>query len=309
MMEDFGQLESIRSVTILDYSGKGVHSNVPDPRDYSKIMYLRPVLETAQSVIDLSRDAKFMRIAEPVLHYETPIGAVIAEIDIQDVVSRFLPKDRNGYYKLYSEDKLIHSYNFDDSKSYIVVTHASSSEYLPKMSSLHLDVEMGVLESVHMKPLRTILFQLLGLSSVFLVITVVIASRIGNGLALPILQMVGKTAQSETDPTTSYSPLGTGDELEILAQALDTREKQLWEYRERLEEQVAARTVELTSAKEQAEIGAVKLNEYSLDLEAKNKELNIARRKADLANRLKSEFLANMSHEIRTPMNSIIGFG
>lgn len=38
------------------------------------------------------------------------------------------------------------------------------------------------------------------------------------------------------------------------------------------------------------------------------KELAIAREKAEESNRLKSSFLANMSHEIRTPMNSILGF-
>ena len=38
------------------------------------------------------------------------------------------------------------------------------------------------------------------------------------------------------------------------------------------------------------------------------KELAIAKEKAEESNRLKSAFLANMSHEIRTPMNAIIGF-
>ncbi len=38
------------------------------------------------------------------------------------------------------------------------------------------------------------------------------------------------------------------------------------------------------------------------------KNLRIAVRNAENANKVKSEFLANMSHEIRTPMNAILGF-
>jgi len=43
------------------------------------------------------------------------------------------------------------------------------------------------------------------------------------------------------------------------------------------------------------------------ELEAANKDLLVAKEKAEDAARAKSKFLANMSHEIRTPMNAVIG--
>ncbi|MGB9026701.1 MAG: ATP-binding protein [Rhodomicrobium sp.] len=43
-------------------------------------------------------------------------------------------------------------------------------------------------------------------------------------------------------------------------------------------------------------------------LRKSNKELALARRRAEEANMAKSVFLANMSHELRTPLNAVLGF-
>ncbi|GHA89311.1 histidine kinase [Modicisalibacter luteus] len=60
--------------------------------------------------------------------------------------------------------------------------------------------------------------------------------------------------------------------------------------------------------RQQIEQTTADLQESMETIEIQNIELDMARRRAQQANRIKSEFLANMSHEIRTPLNGIIGF-
>jgi signal transduction histidine kinase len=45
-----------------------------------------------------------------------------------------------------------------------------------------------------------------------------------------------------------------------------------------------------------------------LERKSKEKELSLAKNKADKANLAKTEFLSSMSHELRTPLNAILGF-
>jgi PAS domain S-box-containing protein len=63
--------------------------------------------------------------------------------------------------------------------------------------------------------------------------------------------------------------------------------------------------IEDITARRQSE---VMIQSHNRALIQANKELAVARRRAEDAARIKDEFLANMSHELRTPLNAIIGY-
>ena len=120
------------------------------------------------------------------------------------------------------------------------------------------------------------------------------SSRLQRGISdsLAKLAETARRISTEKDYSVRAAKIGD-DELGRLTDAfnqmlveIERRDEALSAHRERLEQEVTARTAELTQA---------------------NQALLEAKVKAEASSRAKSEFLANMSHEIRTPMNGIMG--
>ncbi|WP_051958113.1 HAMP domain-containing histidine kinase [Desulfobacter vibrioformis] len=233
MVEDFSHLQSISGITILDYAGNLISSSMVTPPNYKRSVYLRPVLETGKSIQEFYGNGNHLLLIEPILHYDTPIGAVVAEVDLLDLMTRLLPEDETEFYRLYAGDRMLISLNYKKNAKYIMADTIAGPEGMAILNRLGIRIESGKLQQVHYEPLIAVIIQLIFIGVIFLLLAALISIRLGNSLARPVLNMVNKVRSSDDlDATVSFSPAGTGDELEILAEALDKRDAQLRQYRE-----------------------------------------------------------------------------
>lgn len=197
---------------------------------------------------------------------------------------------------------LPNSIMYEDHDDYLIYRAPIIDEFTAKNNHSAVDIHSDVIGYIAIQidksnikyAQQQLLIKVFFIVLVGLIISALFAYKLINSVTRPISSMVlaiDRIREGKIESRISGQLFG---ELNFLKNGVNAMAQSLGDYQDEMQRSIDQATIDLRESLEQFEI--------------QNVELDIAKRKAQDANKVKSEFLANMSHELRTPLNGVIGF-
>lgn len=291
-IEELARTDEIQTVIMFDFSGKPIESNINTMPDWFKLENFRAAISVAKNHIIFDKNTGSFLITIPISYYNTPQGGIITEVKFNNILHKILSND-SYYYKLISGNDW-HYINRETSDNLITTQAQPSVKSLLYPFDLILKISQS--RATAMQPVLSTIYEILLIGLAGIILATITAAQVGKKLAKPIITLTERV-RNDIHPC---GPIGTNDELEILAKTFDENTKNLLTAKNELETRVELRTAQLQEKTQQ-------LQKQHKELENANKSLNDVNKELQYLDKLKDEFISTVSHELRTPLTSIRG--
>ncbi|MCK9259519.1 MAG: response regulator [Azoarcus sp.] len=248
LTENFAEGRDVAAFSLVDFDGRPVFQTDSGVVDYNTSRELRSALALGSRALFIRPESDRLVVAVPIYFYKTVQGAVVVEFDLGAIGRRNQVDFPQAYFRLIDGERELIAFNHVESLPYISQRFRPDAR-TPLLLDLGLEVEIGVPESVRNTAVWAVTQRLLLLGGVLTLIAVFVSAWIGNSIARPILELYRRVTSNQPAEALG-APLGTGDELEVLARGFAERTAELSKIQGELETRVVQRTAELSATTE-----------------------------------------------------------
>ncbi|MBV1787952.1 diguanylate cyclase [Marinobacterium sp. D7] len=219
LVENFAEGTSMSTFDLLDYDGAPVYQAQEWRPEFNHSPELRAALAMGNTALYTDATSRQLLIIAPISYYNTTQGALVVGFDLAKLVGRHAVRDETSSLSILAAGAQLLSINHNDDVEYVSLS-ARPDERTPLLRQLEFEIETGVPKSQVDTIVMETLSRFVGISLVLTLASAMLAAGIGQGIARPVLELCERV-RDVAEPT--CSPLGTGDELELLAAAFDQR--------------------------------------------------------------------------------------
>lgn len=233
LVENFSAGTSLSTLALLDYDGRPVYQKQNGGLEFNSSPELRAALAMGNTALYIKNDSDQLLIIAPISYYETTQGALVVGFNLARLVNAHANREQGTYLSIANTEGRLFSVNRRDDIAYLS-TRLSASEKTPLLARLDLTLEVGRAQHEVDSIVGNTLSRFIGIGLLLTLASAMVAAGIGQSIARPILELYKRI---RTVPYRACSPLGTGDELDVLASAFDHRTEALKSAQQELEKQ------------------------------------------------------------------------
>lgn len=220
LIENFLKGKDVLALNIVDYAGNAIFQTQDNLPHYNDSRALRRALAYRETTLRLRDDDHQVEVLSPIEYYRTTQGAVQVVFDLKAIVDRVHGITDARSLRLLHHGTEIYRHQFKPDQTYYTYTHQDKNSLF---NDLGVEIELGLPSEVYYAPLLSAIWPLLGLGSLFIVVSALLARWSGQRIVAPILELNRRVKAAMAEREVFCSPLGSHDELEDLAKAFDER--------------------------------------------------------------------------------------